>query len=96
MAVTGFQFAGGAIVAIAAMAFALKTSAQGIQDAKPMARDAHPAFEVATIKQSDPDDGSRGFHTAGRNIFIENETMDDLISFAYGVHAKQIVDCKAE
>ena len=95
MAVTGFQFAGGSIVAIAAMAFAVRTGAQGIQDAKPMAPDAHPAFEVATIKQSDPDDGSRGFHTAGRNIFIENETMDDLISFAYGVHAKQIVDAPA-
>ena len=96
MAMTRFQFAGGgAIVAVAAMALALKIGAQGIQDAKPMAADAHPSFEVATIKHSDPDDGSRGFHTSGRNIFIENETMDDLISFAYGVHSKQIVDAPA-
>jgi uncharacterized protein (TIGR03435 family) len=63
-----------------------------ITDVRPMALDAHPSFEVATIKHSDPDDGSRGFHTSGKDIFIENETMNDLISFAYGVHAKQIVD----
>ena len=61
-------------------------------DVKPMAADAHPSFEVAAITHSDPDDGSRGFHTSGRNIFIENETVNDLISFAYGVHVKQIVD----
>jgi len=66
--------------------------AQETQGVKPMATDAHPAFEVATIKPSNPDDGSRGFHTSGKNIFIENETMNDLISFAYGVQVKQIVD----
>lgn len=60
-----------------------------------MASSAHPAFEVATIKHSDPDDGSRGFHSSGRNLFMENETMNDLISFAYGVHVKQIVDAPA-
>lgn len=65
---------------------------QEMQQLKPMAVAAHPTFEVATIKHSDPDDDSRGFHTSGRNIFIENETMNDLISFAYGVHSKQIVD----
>ena len=95
MAGTSFQIVGGAIVVVVAMGYVLTIGAQGIQDAKPMAPDAHPAFEVATIKHSDPDDGSRGFHTSGRNIFIENETMDDLISFAYGVHSKQIVDAPA-
>jgi len=52
----------------------------------------HPSFEVASIKQSDPDDQSRGFHAIGRNIFIENETMNDLIAAAYDVHVKQIAD----
>lgn len=65
---------------------------QTTQKVEPMAAGAHPSFEVATIKPSNPDDGSRGFHTDGKNIFIENETMDDLISFAYGVQVKQIVD----
>jgi uncharacterized protein (TIGR03435 family) len=65
---------------------------QTIQKVEPMAASAHPSFEVATIKHSEPDDGSRGFHTDGRNIFVENETMNDLISFAYGVQVKQVVD----
>ena len=68
---------------------------QTIEKTKPMARDAHPSFEVATIKQTDPDDQSGGFHLYGRNIFVENQTMDDLISFVYGLHVKQIVDAPA-
>jgi uncharacterized protein (TIGR03435 family) len=84
------QFAGCALVALVAMVFTWRMSAQ-IQDLKPMARDAHPSFEVATIKPSDPDAHGSGFQTTGRSIFIENETMNNMISFAYGVHAKQIV-----
>lgn len=57
-----------------------------------MASDAHPAFEVATIRPTDPNDGSQGFHTSGRRIFIENETVNSLIGFAYGVHPNQIVE----
>ena len=68
---------------------------QTIEKEQPMARDAHPGFEVATIKKSDPDDNRSGFHNNGHNIFIENETMNDLISFAYNVHVKQIVDAPA-
>lgn len=62
------------------------------QDVVPMAKDAHPSYEVATIKPTDPDDGSSGFHTMGHRLFIENQTMNSLVAFAYGVHPKQIVD----
>jgi uncharacterized protein (TIGR03435 family) len=62
------------------------------QDVAPMAKNAHPSYEVATIKPTDPNDGSAGFHTMGQRLFIENETMNSLIAFAYGVHPKQIVD----
>jgi uncharacterized protein (TIGR03435 family) len=58
---------------------------------KMMAADAHPMFEVATIKPSDPNDKSDGFHSNGRRIFIENQTVDKMLTFAYGVHGKQIV-----
>jgi uncharacterized protein (TIGR03435 family) len=95
MAVNRFRLAGGTIAGVAAMVFAWTMNAQEMQGLKPMVPDAHPAFEVATIKHSDPDDGSRGFHSQGRNIFIENETMNDLICFAYGVHVKQIVEAPA-
>ena len=87
----------GVLCAAVLMAGGLLLGLQGqtIEKVQPMARDAHPGFEVATIKHSDPDDHSSGFHNDGRNIFIENETMNMLISFAYNVHVKQVVDAPA-
>jgi len=85
----------GVLCAAVLMVGVLRGEGQAIEKEKPMAADAHPAFEVATIKKSDPDDGRSGFHNDGRNIFVENETMNDLISFAYGVQVKQIVDAPA-
>jgi uncharacterized protein (TIGR03435 family) len=55
-----------------------------------MAADADPVFEVATIKHSQPNDPSDGFHTRGRHLFIENQTVNKLIAFAYGMNGKQI------
>jgi uncharacterized protein (TIGR03435 family) len=73
------------------MALSWTMCAQQMQPLKPMAADAHPSFDVASIKLADPDDHSSGFQTQGRRVFIENETMNDIIGYAYGVHAKQIV-----
>ena len=58
---------------------------------KPMALDADPTYDVVTIKPSDPNDGNRGFQTRGRHVRAANETMNDMISFAWGIHVKQIV-----
>ena len=58
---------------------------------KMMAAEAHPVFEVATIKPSDPNDRSEGFHSNGRRIYIENQTVNKMLTFAYGVHSKQIM-----
>lgn len=55
-----------------------------------MAADADPVFEVATIKPSEPNDPTDGFHTRGRHVFIENQTVNKLIAFAYGMNGKQI------
>jgi uncharacterized protein (TIGR03435 family) len=55
-----------------------------------MAADADPVFEVATIKPSEPNDPTDGFHTRGRHVFIENQTVNKLIAFAYGMYGKQI------
>jgi uncharacterized protein (TIGR03435 family) len=57
-----------------------------------MAPGANPSFEVATIRPTDPGDQSRGFHIAGHRIFIENQDVNTLISVAYAIHQKQIVD----
>jgi len=57
-----------------------------------MAADAHPSFEVATIKPARPGNLKGGFTVGGHLIYIENQIVEDLLWFAYGVHAKQIVD----
>lgn len=58
---------------------------------RPMALDADPAYEVVTIKPSEPNFDSRGFQSRGRHILAANETVRDMICFAWGLHAKQIV-----
>ena len=58
--------------------------------AKPMRADAHPVFEVAAIKHSDPNDGMHRFHMEGRHFTIENQTVKRLMMFAYGVNKSQI------
>lgn len=59
---------------------------------KPMAADADPAFDVATIKPSDPDQPGRFFRVNGRNFSTHNTTLAALIGFAYGLNPKQIVN----
>jgi uncharacterized protein (TIGR03435 family) len=57
---------------------------------KPMAADASPAFEVATIKPSNPDTPGKAFLVRGRLFSTINTTLSDMVAFAYGVHARQI------
>jgi len=58
----------------------------------PMAADANPSFEVATIKPSKPDEKGKGFGFRGDRFRTINTNVNDLIAFAYGLHAKQIID----
>jgi uncharacterized protein (TIGR03435 family) len=58
----------------------------------PMPADAHPSFEIATIKPSRPDDTKGGFQVGGHRLLIQNQTVNDLIGVAYAIHPKQIVD----
>jgi uncharacterized protein (TIGR03435 family) len=57
----------------------------------PMAANADPSFEVATIKPSKPDDQRKAFLVRGNRFQIINETLSEMISFAFGVHAKQVI-----
>jgi uncharacterized protein (TIGR03435 family) len=59
----------------------------------PMAADAKPVFEVATIKPSSPDEQGKLFSVRpdGRIVTI-NTTLMDLIKFAYGVQDKQVTN----
>jgi uncharacterized protein (TIGR03435 family) len=62
---------------------------------KPMADNANLAFEVATIKPANPE--NRGLSMlvgrGGNNLFTTtNSTVNDLITLAYGLHARQIAE----
>jgi len=57
---------------------------------KMMAADADPGFEVATVKPSSPDARNRGLGFRGRQFSSTNLTVSDQITFAYGIHARQI------
>lgn len=57
-----------------------------------MPQDAHPAFDVATIKASDPADQSHRFEIHGQRILIENQTVKRMVEMAYGLHERQIVN----
>jgi uncharacterized protein (TIGR03435 family) len=57
----------------------------------PMDANASPSFEVATIKPSKPDAPGKMFGIRGRQFKTINTTLNDLISFSYGVQAKQVI-----
>jgi uncharacterized protein (TIGR03435 family) len=58
---------------------------------KTMAADADPSLEVATIKPSEPGRQGKAFGYRGTQFITFNTNMNDLIAFAYGLHAKQII-----
>jgi uncharacterized protein (TIGR03435 family) len=59
---------------------------------KAMPADADPAFDVATIKPSDPNVRGNWFTVRGRNFSTHNISLAGMMKFAYGVHAKQLVN----
>jgi uncharacterized protein (TIGR03435 family) len=62
-----------------------------VETPKPMVADAHPVFEVATIKPSDPNAKGTSFRIDGRHIRMLNQPVANLIALAYGLQGKQIV-----
>lgn len=57
----------------------------------PMDPNATPSFEVATIKPSKPDEQGKAFMVRGNRFRTINTTLSEMMSFAYGIHAKQVV-----
>lgn len=57
----------------------------------PMAANANPSFEVATIKPSPPNRPGKTAGFRGGLYTTRNTNVNDLIALAYGLHAKQIV-----
>lgn len=67
------------------------TEQQAASPMSPMAADAHPSFEVATIKPADPKEMNGNFQIEGDLLSIKNQTVNSLISVSFGIHQKQIV-----
>jgi len=57
----------------------------------PMAPDAHPTFEVATIKPTKPDEQRTFLIWRGDEMQVVNFSLNDLVKFAYDLQGKQIV-----
>lgn len=62
---------------------------------KSMAADAVPKFDVVTVKPSDPNRPGKGFTVRGRHVMTFNTNVNDLITFAYSLHAKQLIGAPA-
>lgn len=82
---------GACVCGLHAIAQQQKAQASSVDSIKSMPADADPSFEVATIKPTDPSDRSTGFHLDGQRIWIENVSLDKMLTFAFDVHAEQIV-----
>ena len=59
---------------------------------KPMAADAHPSFEVATIKPHDPASHHSGWEVAGNRVGMFDYSVAQLIAFSYSINRRQIVN----
>ena len=57
---------------------------------KRMAADANPSFEIATIKPTAADSKQFGIIVRGGQLLTFSTTVNDIISFVYGLHPKQI------
>jgi uncharacterized protein (TIGR03435 family) len=58
---------------------------------KAMAADTKAVFEVATIKPSNPAAQGKLMTIKGRQVLTINTALSDLISFAYGLHLRQVI-----
>ena len=74
---------------------AAQSTPANVEPTKRMPASADPAFEVVTVKPSDPDARGSAIHADAGRFRIKNQTLSTMLLFAYGVHAKQIVDAPA-
>jgi len=70
---------------------AAQTNQTFAEPPRQMPVDASPKFDVATIKPSNPDGQGQGFDIQGRHVTTVKTTVNNMITFAYELHAKQIV-----
>jgi uncharacterized protein (TIGR03435 family) len=81
----------GVLTMVIATVLGLYAAQDATGSVKAVPADAHPVFSVVTVKPSDPNNTNWALAIRGTHFISTNTTVDDLISFAYGVHIKQIV-----
>jgi uncharacterized protein (TIGR03435 family) len=59
---------------------------------KSMPADAKPKFDVVTVKPSDPNKPGKLFTIRGRQVMTINTTVNDLITFAYSLQTKEVLN----
>lgn len=62
---------------------------------KSMPADAKPKYDVVTVKPSDPNRPGKLFTIRGRQVLTINTTVNDLITFAYSLQTKQLLNAPA-
>lgn len=67
------------------------TAGDAIVKAQPMAKDAHPDWEVATVKASDPNDGGhQHIRFQGQHVMLFDHTVEEILLIGYGVQKVQL------
>ena len=82
----------------ALLAFLLSAAALANAQIEPirlMPAAAQPHFEVATIRPSDPASTRNSFHEQGRHVTSTNQNLNNLLTYAYGLHPHQILNAPA-
>jgi uncharacterized protein (TIGR03435 family) len=65
---------------------------EGVTQPKPMARDADPDWEVATVRPSNPNETHQSFMIEGRHVMILRQNVETMLMVAYGLQKNQIVN----
>jgi uncharacterized protein (TIGR03435 family) len=94
-AITGNQTQGGQTSVLNFQRATADTAWAIPEPPKSMPADAIPKFDVITIKPSNPDQQGKGFTVRGRHVLTINTNVNDLVTFAYSLHAKQIINAPA-
>lgn len=80
----------GALVIVQSVVLVAQSGQPVPEKVLPMASDADPSFEVATIKPTNPDHPADAL-PLGHHIVFPSTTVRFLLAFIYDVHDKQIV-----
>lgn len=92
------RLAAGIFAGLLATGSLVAQSSPGVAEAKKpqmMAKDTDPDWEVVTVRPSDPNARNSKFDRRGRQLIIENQTVETILMFGYGLQKSQIAGAPA-